>query len=112
MNAENLIGFVIYFATAAIMVGIGTSQLRSSKPVGFYTGEKPPGEDEITDVKTWNKKHGLMWMIYGGSIITGFGIGTLSGDSLWCLIPMLGGVLLPLPVMIWYHHRLIRLCKR
>ena len=112
MNAENLIGFIVYFAAAAIMVGIGISQLKSSKPVGFYTGEKPLKEDEITDVKAWNKKHGLMWLIYGGIIITGFGIGTTLGDSLWCLIPMLGGILLPLPVMIWYHHRLIQLCKK
>ena len=112
MNAENLIGFAVYFAAAAIMVGIGISQLKSSKPVGFYTGEKPPKEDEITDVKAWNKKHGLMWLIYGGIIITGFGIGTLLCDSLWCLIPMLGGILLPLPVMIWYHHRLIQLYKK
>ena len=112
MNAENLIGFAVYFAAAAIMVGIGISQLKSSKPVGFYTGEKAPKEDEITDVKAWNKKHGLMWLIYGGIIITGFGIGTTLGDSLWCLIPMLGGILLPLPVMIWYHHRLIQLYKK
>ena len=94
------------------MVGIGISQLKSRKPVGFYTGEKPSKEDEITDVRAWNKKHGLMWLIYGGIIITGFGIGTTLGDSLWCLIPMLGGILLPLPVMIWYHHRLIQLYKK
>lgn len=112
MNAENLIGFAVYFAAAAIMVGIGISQLKSSKPVGFYTGEKPSKEDEITDVRAWNKKHGLMWLIYGGIIITGFGIGTTLGDSLWSLIPMLGGILLPLPVMIWYHHRLIQLYKK
>lgn len=112
MNAENLIGFIVYFAAAAIMVGIGISQLKSRKPVGFYTGEKPSKEDEITDVRAWNKKHGLMWLIYGGIIITGFGIGTTLGDSLWSLIPMLGGILLPLPVMIWYHHRLIQLYKK
>lgn len=112
MNAENLIGFAVYFAAAAIMAGIGISQLKSRKPVGFYTGEKPPKEDEITDVRAWNKKHGLMWLIYGGIIITGFGIGTTLGDSLWSLIPMLGGILLPLPVMIWYHHRLIQLYKK
>lgn len=112
MNAGNLIAFPVYFAAAAIMVGIGISQLKSSKPVGFYSGEKPPKEDEIADGKAWNKRHGLMWLIYGGIILTGFGIGSLLGDSLWCLIPMLGGVLLPLPMMIWCHHRWIKIYKK
>jgi hypothetical protein len=32
------------------MIGIGVSQLKSRAPVGFYTGEKPPTEEELTDV--------------------------------------------------------------
>lgn len=34
-------------------------QLKSKKPVGFYSGEKTPSEDEISDMYMWNKKHAL-----------------------------------------------------
>lgn len=37
---------------SAIMIGIGISQIRSRDPVGFYSGEKPPKEDELIDVYT------------------------------------------------------------
>ena len=62
---ENIIGLVIYLAVASFMIGIGISQLRSKKPVDFYSGEKPPGEEELSDVKAWNQKHGQMWVLYG-----------------------------------------------
>ena len=107
MRAENIIGLVIYLLVAMIMVGIGVSQFRSKKPVGFYSGEQPPKEDELSDGKGWNQRHGIMWIIYGAVIMIYNGIGMMMGDSIWCVIPMGGGVVIPLPVMIWYHHRLI-----
>ena len=56
MTAENIIGFVIYALVALFMMGIGIVQLKSKDPVGFYSGEKPPKAENITDVKAWNKK--------------------------------------------------------
>lgn len=53
MSAENMMGLVIYLLVAMIMVGIGVFQFRSKKPVGFYSGEQPPGEDELSDVTAW-----------------------------------------------------------
>lgn len=69
MNIENIFCFVIYVIVAAIMVGIGIVQLKSKKPVGFYSGEKPPRPEELSDVEAWNKQHGMMWLIYGGIIM-------------------------------------------
>lgn len=64
----DFISLAIYGGVAALMIGIGISQLRSKKPVGFYSGVKPPREDELSDVGAWNKKHGIMWIIYGAII--------------------------------------------
>ena len=111
MNAENVFGLMIYLAVAIIMMGIGIYQLKSKKPVGFYNGEKQPTEDEISDVKAWNKRHGLMWLIYGAVIMVTYGIGAIMGDTIWCVIPMCGGIIIPLPVMIWYHHKLIKIYR-
>ena len=97
---------------AFIMIGIGISQFRSTDPVGFYNGEKPPKKEELTDVTAWNKKHGTMWILYGIVIILSWVIGFFIGDTLWYLIPFLAAIILPLLVMIWYHHHLIKRYKR
>ena len=112
MKTENIIGLVIYLAVASFMTGIGISQLRSKKPVAFYSGEKPPGEEELSDVKAWNQKHGRMWVLDGLIILGSYGIGALMGDTLWSVIPMCGGVALPLPFMILYHHKLLKMYRR
>lgn len=95
-----------------MMIGIGISQFRSSSPVGFYSGEKPPKEDELTNVQAWNQKHGMMWLVYGIIILFSYAAGYIIGDSILCLIPLLGGLIVPIIVMIWYHHKLIRIYKK
>lgn len=111
---EFIFGFVIYLIVAAIMFGIGMSQYRSTKPVGFYSGEKPPMEKELTDVSMWNKKHGKMWIWYSIVIILSYvaGIPFLKADSAWSVIPMCGGIIVPIPLMIRYHHKLISQYKK
>lgn len=104
--------FVIYLLVAFIMIGIGRTQLKSKTPVAFYSGEKPFDAEELSDVSEWNRRHGLMWITYGIIIIVSGLTGGLIKDSLWCLIPMIGGLCVPVIGMIWYHHKLIRLYKR
>ena len=58
--AEYIISLVIYGLISLIMIGIGVSQIKSKDPVGFYTHEKAPRKQQITDVEAWNKKHGIM----------------------------------------------------
>ena len=109
-----IFALVIYLLVVAIMLGIGISQYRSKSPVGFYSGEKPPMESELTDVDAWNKKHGKMWIWYGVIIIISYlaGIPFLVIDSVWCILPMCGGIMVPLPFMIRYHHKLVEAYKR
>lgn len=113
--AEAVMCFVIYLLVALVMIGIGVSQLKSKTPVGFYSGVKPPAAQELSDVVMWNKKHGEMWIIYGGIIIfSGFaGTFLIGADSPWqvAVAPMVGGVVVPLIWMIWYHDKLIRKYK-
>lgn len=94
---------------AIVMFGIGFTQLRSKKPVAFYSGEKPPDEKDLTDVSAWNKKHGWMWVLYGIWIILMWVCGLLIGNGPLLLLPMVLGILLPIPFMVWYHHRLVRI---
>ena len=64
--AETIIYLVISFLVSLIFVVLGISQYNSEKPVSLNTGEKPPCEDELTDVLEWNHKHGKSLIIYGG----------------------------------------------
>lgn len=103
-----LIALFVYLLTAVIMAGIGISQLRSEKPVGFYSGEKPPAESELTDVQAWNVRHGAMWLVYSAIIIASYGIGAIIPKGLWRLLPMLGGPIVPIIIMVLYHKKLIK----
>lgn len=105
---STVISGVILGLCAMIMFGIGVFQIKSTKPVGFYSGEKAPSENEISNISAWNKKHGAMWMIYGVCIILAWVCGLIIGDSLMMLIPFLICLLLPIPFMVWYHHKLIK----
>lgn len=105
---DNVVALVIYLMVALVMAGIGIVQIRGKNPTGFYTGEEPPKKEELTDWKAWNRRHGTMWLIYSAAIMLGALVGAMMGDTVYSVIPMCAGVIVPLPIMIWYHHRLIK----
>ena len=108
MTAGAMICFVIYLLVALIMIGIGFVQIKSSTPVGFYSGEKPPRPEELTDVILWNKKHGAMWVLYGFLILLSYFSGAVILDSVWCIIPLCGVPIIAILFMIRYHNKLKR----
>ena len=104
--AEYIISFIIFLLVAIVMILIGVSQIKSKNPVGFYTGEKPPREDEILDISTWNKKHGYMWVIYGITIICSFVFASLVKSETIAVFVLLCGIIGALPIMMLYHRHL------
>ena len=58
MVAETVIMLVILLYSATPLIVIGIVQYRSKNPVGFWSGEKPPEKEQITDMKAYNQKHG------------------------------------------------------
>ncbi len=108
MNGADFVGMFFIMLTAVLMIIIGIVQYRSKEPVGFYSGEEPPKREELTDVDAWNKKHGKMWIVYGILIILSYIISIPFKDSAWCVVPICGGMLVPVIFMIWYHHKLVR----
>ena len=108
--AGTIISGVIFCVVALIMFGIGISQLRSKDPVGFYTGVKPPQKEQLSDVHAWNKMHGIMWIIYGFCIICSWICSAfIGGYSIYSVIPLCIGVILPILVMVILHHRLVKM---
>ena len=108
--AGTIISGVIFLVVALIIFGIGISQLRSKEPVGFYTGEKPPKAEQLSDVNAWNKKHGIMWIVYGICIICSWACSAfIGGNSIYSVIPLCIGTLIPIPVMAFLHHKLVKM---
>lgn len=106
---DTMISFVIFGLTSGIMLLIGIFQFRNRKrPVSFWSGERAPEPEEVTDVCAYNRKHGLMWICYGGAI---FASGMVCGflENPWIctgllFLVMFGGMF----VMVLYHYRLER----
>ena len=112
MDGGMLIGLFFIGVTGLFMIILGIVQYRSKEPVGFYSGEEPPKREELTDIDAWNKKHGKMWIIYGILIIISYVVSIPIMDSSLCVIPISGGMLVPIIFIIIYHNKLIKRYKK
>ena len=92
---------------AIVMSVLGICALFSKKPCGFYTFEKTPSEQEITDVSAWNRKHGIMFISCGIWISILILCGLLIESSLLLVFVSIG-LLFALPTMIVYHSILVK----
>ena len=112
MTAENIIALVIFAMVAMVMIVIGIYQRNQKTPVGSYTGVKAPTPEEITDVKAWNLKHGIMWIVYGILIIVGYVGGFLSSNVFIQLAFVIVCDVWPIILMIVYHSHLCKVYWR
>lgn len=112
MNEGMIMELVIISIVAGIMIILGFSQMRTKdNPVGFYNVIDPPKKEEISDVIQWNKKHGMIWIVYGICIELGFWLGYIMPVEVLEMMFMMGGVMLPLPFMVIRHHKLEKTYK-
>ena len=58
-----IIGFVIWSLCAGVFLAIGISAWQAKKPVGFFTGQKPP---EVNNVEKYNHAVAVLWFISAG----------------------------------------------
>lgn len=107
MGEGSVFGLVITSVVSLIMVAIGLVQVfQKEKPVGFYSNGNSPKADEIKDVKKWNIKHGLIWIIYGVLIELGFWLGFMVPTESLQAVVFIGCILVPLPLMVVIHRSL------
>ena len=112
MNEAMIMALVIISIVAVIMIIIGVSPIsKKENSAGFYNGIDTPKKEEISDIIQWNRKHGIMWIIYGVCIELGFWLGHVMPVEALKMIFMMGGVIFPLPFMVLGHHRLVKRYK-
>lgn len=108
MNLGAIILISAIFGFYAIVISvIGIYTLFSKKPCGFYTVEKTPSEREITDVRAWNRKHGIMFISVGIWIAILILCGLLIDSSLLFVFVLIG-LLFAIPTTIIYHNILVK----
>ena len=56
----------------------------------------------------WNRKHGIMWILYGIAIVLGIVGGVIVGDSPLLVVIYCGSLLLPIVIMVLYHKKLVQ----
>lgn len=107
MKEGRIMALIIITIVAVIMEILGLYQFfKKESPVGFYNVIAPPKKEEISDVTKWNKKHGLIWIVYGICIEAAFLSGCIMTIEVLQMLFMLGGVLLPIPFMVMRHKKL------
>lgn len=107
MMVETIFSTVVLLICAIPLIILGIVQYRSKEPVGFWAGKKPPRKEEITDVSAYNRRHGLMWILYGAGFVFSFACGMLFGGlaaAYLCMVEVFGGLVL----MVIYHNKLNR----
>ena len=96
-----ILGFSVWSLVALVMLVIAIVDLRSEKPVGFYTGVKPP---EVTDVKKYNRAVSTIWFVYFGVFeLLGLPLLFYEQNSPIFIIPILGVVFLSIGIIIAYN---------
>lgn len=58
-----IIWLVIMVPISALLTGLGIFAWRRQKPMWFWSGQIV-GEDEISDVKAYNRANGIMWIVF------------------------------------------------
>ena len=106
---EIIIWLVVTIPCSLLFTGIGIYAWRRRKPMWFWSGSSVR-EEEITNVKAYNRENGIMWICYSAVfwISTIMGIRSVSIAGIVLAVGCLGG----LPLLVIAYNRIYRKYKR
>ena len=109
VSMEKVIWLVITIPCSLLFTGIGIYAWRRRKPMWFWSGSSVK-EEEITDVKAYNRENGIMWICYSAVfwISTVMGIWNVSTAGIVLAVGCLGGI----PLLVIAYNRIYRKYKR
>ena len=106
---EIIIWLVIMIPCSLSFTGLGIYAWRRKKPMWFYSGSTVR-EEEIADVKAYNRANGIMWICYSLvfwiSMILGFL--NISAAGIVLGAGCLGGI----PILVIAYHKIYKKYKR
>lgn len=98
-----LIAFIIWSLIAIFFVVFGIITRKAEKPMGIWANAEPPKENEITDVKKYNKAVSKLWFVYA-FVFEVLAIPFLVGEqnSPLFIFSILGALFLTIGIMVAY----------
>ena len=105
----NLIWHVIMIPCSLLFTGIGIYAIRCEKPMWFWAGSTVK-ENEITDVKSYNRENGIMWIGYSLVlwVSTFMGVFSMAAAGIVLFIGGLAG----LPILVVSYNRIYKKYKK
>ena len=99
----NIIWFIIMVPTSLLFTGIGIYAMKREKPMWFWSGCTVK-EEEISDVRAYNKANGIMWIVF--SCI--FWISTLLGllNTSAAGLALIIGFIIGIPCLVIAYERI------
>lgn len=98
-----IVGVTFYLLISIFLLSVGILQIKKEKPVGFFG---PPKKKEfLSDTKAWNRMHGIIWIVYGVTIIVSYTVCAFVGNIFSAVI-FVGVSVGALPIMSLYHSHL------
>lgn len=98
--------WVVMGICSFVMIAIGIFAYRKEGPMWFWSGTEEVEKEFITDVKSYNHKQGIMWIIYGISLLFPPFIASIFELSKYVFVLLEVGVLVGgmLGMMLYYEH--------
>ena len=85
-----MMGFIIWALVGAVIIVLGTIDIFSKKPAGFWANVKTMS---VNDVKGYNRATGILFILYGVVFIL-LGIPLLSGQNRMLILLSVIGVMI------------------
>ncbi len=98
---SNLYFLIIMVPTSLLFTSIGIYAWRRKKPMWFWAGDTV-SEDEITDVRAYNRANGIMWLCFSLPLWIGIIVVVCHSISLGANILLVDGTVGVVLMMITY----------
>lgn len=96
---SGIIGFIIWLIVSLIYVFIGIYAWNAEKPVGFFTGQKPP---EVSDTAGYNHAVAKIWFVYAAVMML-LGFPLLAGqNSPYMILSVFGAMFGVIGIIVAY----------
>ena len=104
-----IIWLVIMVPVSALLTGLGIFAWKRQKPMWFWSGQTVE-EDEIADVKAYNRANGIMWIVF--SLLMWVSTFLALASMKLAGIVMLVGCILCVPVLPFTYSRIYKRYKK
>ncbi|AFS79302.1 hypothetical protein Curi_c23000 [Gottschalkia acidurici 9a] len=102
---DTVIPFVmIVWMCAMIFIVIGVFALNKKTPMHFWSGTKVKSE-EISDIKSYNKSNGIMWISYGAIFVLADIISVIFNTNIGGILVAISSIV-GVPILIIVYKRI------